>query len=306
MSIKIAVSGIGGVGGYYGGKLAGYYKEDENVKIYFISRGENMRTIQRQGLKIQTLHHSEIVYPRQTTDHPEEIGTVDYLFCTTKSYDLENNIRQLAALIGPHTIIIPLLNGADITERLQTLLPQQEIWYGCVYIGARLSAPGLITTFTEKEWLWFGSPEGNKKRQHELLHLLQAAGIQAENPEDIVLRIWRKFFLISLSATLTSYYNQSIGEVLRFHPDDFFKLGQELKAIAQAKGIPLPEDIIDKNIADQRKMPYDSTTSMHTDFKNGKRTELETLTGYVVKSGKQLHLPVTNYERMYQKLKQQS
>lgn len=77
------VSGIGGVGGYYGGKLAGYYKEDENVKIYFISRGENMRTIQRQGLKIQTLHHQKLIYPRQIIDQPggkSDIRWITYLY----------------------------------------------------------------------------------------------------------------------------------------------------------------------------------------------------------------------------------
>lgn len=303
MGIKIAFSGIGGVGGYYGGMLAHHYASDPAIKIIFISRGQNLHAIQEHGLQIRTLSENYRVHPALVTDKPAEAGIVDYLFCTTKSYDLEKNLQQLAPLIGPDTIIIPLLNGADITDRIRQLLPGQEVWYGCVYIGARLSAPGTITKFTERERLWFGSPEGNTSRQHQLLELLKNAGIAAENPSDILLRIWRKFFLISLSATLTSFYNQSIGEILEFHREDYFVLGKELGNIASAQGISLPVDLVEQVIADQQKMPYDATTSMHTDFKNGKPTELETLTGYVVRRGHDLHIPVPVYEMMYEKLK---
>lgn len=303
MAIAVAFSGIGGVGGYYGGKLAGFYEHTRDINVYFISRGDNLETIRQQGLILQTPQGIQNVHPRLATDKPEEIGPVDYLFCTTKSYDLEENIRQLKPLIAPHTILIPLLNGADITERIRHLLPDQEVWYGCVYIGARLTAPGVITQFTERERLWFGDPHGNHQRQQEVLQLLRDAGIQAENQEDIVFRIWRKFFLISLSATLTSYYDQPIGEVLEFHREDYYHLGNELKAIAEAQGISLPDDIIEQVIRDQQKMPYDSTTSMHTDFRKGKQTELETLTGYVIRKGKALNLPVNGYQKMYQNLK---
>lgn len=303
MGIKIAFSGIGGVGGYYGGLLAGHYEYAENIKVCFISRGKNLEVIRNQGLRIQTLTTSQTVRPAIITDDPAEIGTVDYLFCTTKSYDLDENIQQLLPLIGPSTVIIPLLNGADITDRIRRQLPHNEVWYGCVYIGARLTEPGLVTKFTERDRLWFGDLQGNPARQKELLEILTNAGIEALNPEDILYRIWRKFFLISVGATLTSYYNQSIGEILEYHREDYDCLGNELKTIAKAKGISLPDDIIEQVIADQEKMPYESTTSMHTDFKNGKTTELETLTGYVVKSAGELHLSVPMYEMMYNKLK---
>lgn len=302
--IKIAFSGIGGVGGYYGGMLASFYKLSGDIGIYFIARGKNLEAIREKGLQIQTENSSLNAHPVHATDHPEEIGSVDYLFCATKSYDLEENITQLSPLIGADTVIIPLLNGADITERIRQLLPQNEIWYGCVYIGARLSAPGLITKFTQQERIWFGDPQGNHKKQDQLLKILTDAGINAENPEDILLRIWKKFFLISVSATLTSYYDQSIGELLEFHREDYFRLGNELQNIVRAKGIMLPDDMPERVIADQTKIPYEATTSMHTDFRNGKHTEVETLTGYVVRAGKEYGIPTPAYEMMYQKLKQ--
>ena len=304
--VKIAFSGIGGVGGYYGGRLAAHYQNSDSVSIYFISRGKNREAIRQSGLRIQTKDAVAEARPAMITDRPADIGVVDYLFCTTKSYDLEENIRQLLPLIGTQTVVIPLLNGADITERLRRILPHNTVWYGCVYIGARLAAPGLVTKFTERSRLWFGDPEGDRHRQQALLHLLTAAGIDALNPEDIITRIWQKFFLISVGATLTSYYNQSIGEILQHHREGYRLLGDELMQIARAKGIVLPDDMVEKVMADQQKMPYDATTSMHTDFRNGKQTELDTLTGYVVRAGQEYGIPTPAYNKMYEKLKQRS
>ena len=304
--IKIAFSGIGGVGGYYGGMLAAHYRNSDTVSIYFISRGKNLEEIRQNGLRIQTKDAVTEACPAIVTDRPADIGVVDYLFCTTKSYDLEANIGQLSPLIGTQTVVIPLLNGADITERLRRILPHNTVWYGCVYIGARLAAPGLVTKFTDRSRLWFGDPEGDRNRQQALLQLLTAAGIDALNPEDIIIRIWQKFFLISVGATLTSYHNQSIGEILQHHREDYRLLGDELMQVARAKGIVLPDDMVEKVVADQQKMPYDATTSMHTDFRNGKQTELDTLTGYVVRAGQEYGIPTPAYHKMYEKLKQRS
>lgn len=304
--IKIAFSGIGGVGGYFGGILAAHYQNSDIAQIYFISRGKNLEAIRQNGLHIQTTDAVTEVYPALVTDQPKDIGVVDYLFCTTKSYDLEENITQLSPIIGTQTVIIPLLNGADITDRLRRLLPHHTVWYGCVYIGARLAAPGLITKFTDRSRLWFGDPKGNHDKQQTLLNLLTAAGIDALNPKDIITRIWQKFFLISIGATLTSYYNQSIGEILQYHREDYYLLGNELMQVAKAKGILLPDDMTEKIIADQQKMPYDATTSMHTDFRNGKQTELDTLTGYVVRAGQEYGIQTPVYNKMYEKLKQHS
>lgn len=304
--IKIAFSGIGGVGGYYGGTLAAYYQNSDTVGIYFISRGKNLEAIRQNGLRIQSQTTETSARPIVATDRAEDIGVVDYLFCTTKSYDLEENIRQLLPVIGTKTVVIPLLNGADITDKLRCLLPHNAVWYGCVYIGARLTAPGLITKFTDRSRLWFGDPQSGHDKQQALLHILTAAGIDALNPEDIIARIWQKFFLISVGATLTSYYDQSIGKILQYHREDYHLLGNELLQVAKAKGIILPEDMADKVIADQQKMPYDATTSMHTDFRNGKQTELDTLTGYVVRAGQEYGIPTPIYNKMYEKLKQHS
>lgn len=301
--IRIVISGIGGVGGYYGGKLAAFYQNSSEVEICFISRGENLRIIKEKGLHIEAPNEIIDAFPSIATNIPAETGIADFLICCTKSYSLEENIKQLSPIITPQTAIIPLLNGADIQERIQQALPEADVWQGCTYIGSRISAPGVITKFTQKDQFFFGSENGNKEKQLLLLNLLTKAGINAFNPDDINVRIWKKFFMISTAATITSYYNQTIGEVITNHYEAFITLGKELQNIAKAKGIILPEDIITSSLETQKMMPPNATTSMHSDFIKGGNTELETLTGYVVKAGQESETATPLYDIMYQKLK---
>ena len=299
MAVKIAVSGIGAVGGYYGGLLAHQYQNSPEVEVYFISRGENMKVIQNKGLEISMPDSSFVVRPKLITDQPEDIGEVDFLLCCTKSYDLKDNLLHLAPVIGKKTVVIPFLNGANITEQIKTLLPDQEIWQGCVYIGARLLEPGAVSKYSVKERLFFGSEQGSKVKQEQLLTILVKAGINAFNPQDITTRIWKKFFMISTAATITSYYNKPIDEVVRDYYDSFKALCTELKQVASAKGVLLDDDIIETTLETQKMMPPGSITSMHHDFKQGKNTELENLTGFVVNEARKLNIATPVYDKMY-------
>ncbi|RHJ81483.1 ketopantoate reductase family protein [Parabacteroides sp. AM08-6] len=299
---KIAISGIGAVGGFYGGLLAARYKNSEKTEVYFISRGENLQKIKENGLEIKNTFLTIRANPKLATDNPVEIGPVDYLFCCTKSYDLEENIAQLAPVIGPDTIIIPLLNGVDISERIQKILPNNEVWKGCVYIGSRLVKPGRVEKFTMKERLYFGSKDGNKARQQTLREILSNARIQSINPENIDFEIWKKFFMISTVATITSYFNETIDNIIENHIDLLITLGYELKSVAESKGIHFPDNYVFTSIDSQKMMPNHSTTSMHSDFQRGNRTEVETLTGYVVRTAQEAGIKVPTYQFMYRGL----
>lgn len=282
--------------------LAAYYENSDDVDIYFIARGENLRVIRENGLQIKKSYKRISARPTLATDKPEEVGIVNYLFCCTKSYDLEDNIRALSPVIGPDTIIIPLLNGADISQRIQQVLPANKVWQGCVYIGSRLVSPGHVEKFTLKDRLFFGSNEGDRERQQALRALLNSARILVTNPDDIELEIWKKFFMISTAATITSYFNEPINEVIKNHIDLFITLGYELKSVAEAKGIQLPDDIVFTSIQSQKMMPNGFTTSMHSDFRRGGNTEIETLTGYVIREAKALGIRVPTYQFMYKGL----
>lgn len=298
--LRIAFSGLGGVGGYYGGLLAARYQGTEKADLFFIARGANLEAIRENGLRVKTGIRTLRAVPALATDRPEEVGPVDYIFCCTKSYDLETNLAELDPMIGPETVIIPLQNGLDIAERIQKQRPGQVVWKGCTYIGARLKQPGFVEKVSAKERLFFGSgPGGDKERQNKLLKLLTYARLNAFNPTDIETRIWKKFFMISTAATITSFFNQSIDLVIEHHLDMFVALGNELKSVAEAKGLVLPDDIVYASIEAQKMMPAGFTTSMHSDFLAGKQTELDSLTASVIRMAEETGVDVPTYRFMY-------
>lgn len=301
---KIAFSGIGAVGGYYGGLLAGAYDTSSEVEIFFIARGKNLAVIKEKGLTVKNTFQTVTVRPKLATSNPEEIGPVDYLFCCTKNYDLEENLKQLQPLLKESTIIIPLLNGADVSERIAAIYPDLEVWKGCVYIHSRLKAPGMVEKFTLKDKLTLGSKNTSPQKLDEIKEILRNAHIQVSIPEDIDLEIWKKFFLIATTATITSFFDKSIVEVINKHEDMFIALGYELQLIAEKKNIPLPNNYIKSVIDLQRNLPTNFTTSMHTDFKNNRPTELESITGYVVREGRRLNISVPTFDFMYRGLKE--
>lgn len=298
--LRIAFSGIGGVGGYYGGLLTARYQGTEKADLFFVARGANLEAIRENGLRVKTGIRTLKAVPALATDRPEEIGPVDYIFCCTKSYDLEENIAQLKPMMGPDTVIIPLQNGLDTAERVRRQCPGQEVWKGCTYIGARLKHPGYVEKVSAKERLFFGSgPGGDKERQTKLLKLLTYARLNAFNPADIDTRIWKKFFMISTAATMTSFFNQSIDQVIAQHYDMFVALGNELKTVAEAQGIALPDDMVYASIEAQKMMPAGFTTSMHSDFLAGKKTEFDSLTGQVIRMAEETGVEVPTYRFMY-------
>ncbi|MBJ6118602.1 2-dehydropantoate 2-reductase [Pontibacter sp. BT310] len=303
--MKIAIAGIGGVGGYFGGLLARHYQNSDEVEIYFIARGENETAIRQQGLKIETPGSTFTATPKLVISDPAQVGEVDLLICCTKSYDLEQSITQLKPCISKDTIILPLLNGIDSYERIKAVYPENEVWEGCVYIVSRLTEPGLVTVTGDVNSLFFGSTDGTEARLESALQIFTDAGIKATLSQNIQQTIWEKYLFISTIATLTSYFNTSIGGILAKteNMDLLHSLLSELKQVANAKGIMFPENSTNAIKERMAKLPYETTSSMHTDYQKGKNAEVDSLTGYVVKLGKQLNVPTPTYEKLYTALK---
>lgn len=301
---KIGILGIGAVGGYFGGQLAEKYFDSEEVEIIFIARERSVRIIKDKGLKIITPLKEKIVFPHLISNNPKEIGAVDYLICCIKSYDLAESIAEFKDCIHSQTVILPLLNGVDAKEIIQSTLPASKVWDGCAYIISRLTEPGVITEGGKIHSLYFGS-ENNDSRLTEFYKLLKEAEIDVHLSENINQTIWEKFIFISVVASLTSYLNLPIGPILE--NDSHRKLANlllfEIKAVADAKKIQLPENIIEKTIATMERMPYETTSSMHSDFKKGGKTEYRSLTEYVVKLGESIGVSTPEYKRILADLK---
>ena len=301
---KIAILGLGGVGGYIGEKLAAHYAASNEIEIDFIARGENGRIIKEDGLKLITPQGELIAHPSFITGQPEELGLVDLIICCVKNYDLETSIESLKPCIKKDTIILPFLNGVDASERIRKIIPQAEIWDGCVYILSRLMAPGIVKQSAGLNQFYFGSAKASKEKLKRIETILKEAGINAFLSENISETIWEKFFFISMIATLTSYFDLGIGYIINNHEgrELLLNLLSELKAVADAKQISLPNNIIQKTLDKIFSLPYETLSSMHSDFKRGGQTEVDSLTGYTVKAGMETGIPTPNYERIWKGL----
>jgi len=302
---RIIVAGIGGVGGYFGGMLAKKYQDSNEVEVDFIARGEHLKQIQKSGLKVISRHKTFTAFPAIATDRPEEAGIADYILICTKSYDLESVLELLKPCIDKNTIILPLLNGVDGNEIIQKALPNNIILNGCVYIISRLKEAGVVENMGYIQKLYFGLEDTTSDKLVALERLLFEADIEVTLSEKIIAIVWEKFLYISPVATATSYFDNCLGEIREdnYKRETLYQLIDEVTEIAFAKEIITDFEIIMK-IRDKLKLfPYESTSSMHSDFKALKQhTEIETLTGYVVREGLKMGIPTPGYTNIYNEL----
>jgi len=305
---KIAILGIGGVGGYIGGKLAAHFSNSNEFEIIFIARGENEKAIKSHGLKLITSGGNQISHPTIITSQPGEMGLVDLIICCTKSYDLETSIESVKHFMSSKTIILPLLNGVDAADRIKKIIPQAEVWEGCIYIVSRLISPGIVKESGNINSLYFGSPQASNEKLQQVETILKSANINAHLSENILQTVWEKFLFISPLATVTTYLDLTVGDILKnkSHKELLIHLLTELKQIADAKEISLSENIIQKIIDKVRSLSPGTTSSMHSDFQKGNKTELNSLTAYVVQAGKELGIPTPYYSKTLIALKEKT
>jgi len=308
--MKVAVIGIGGVGGYYGGKIAAKYAEHgAEHRVIFIARGEHLKTIQKQGLRLMTLEGDFTVVPTLATDHPRESGIFDLVLFCVKSYGLEEAARQIKDNISDQSVIIPLLNGVNVTERLKAVLPVGRILSGCVYISASVVEPGIVKQVGGSCQLIFGPDQPEDVETYRSVEtFLQSAGIKAELVDQIALPLWTKYIFIGPLAGLTSLLGRSFGAIL----EDSAKremlegLMKEVETIARARGVPFPDDIVPTTMARVASFPASTKTSMLLDAEKGKPMEIDIFMGYMVASGEKLEIPVPLHEKVYAELLQKA
>lgn len=309
MKTKIVIAGVGGVGGYFGGLLAKTFYNSQQVEVIFWARGEHLTEICKNGLRVITGAQEFTARPALATNDPAEIGMADLVIVATKSYDLESVIQQLKPCIGQHTIILPLLNGVDSRERIKAILPGHVVLDGCVYIVSRLKQAGVVENTGNMQALYFGLYDFADERLLQFEQLMKEAGIEATLSDNISRLLWEKFIFISPTATATSCFDQSIGEVLTDAGSlrTLDALIREIRQLAQAKGIRVADDITDKVMHKLRSLPFGATSSMHSDFKAKKtRNELQSLTGYVLNEAQQYGLDTPAYVATYSELKNRS
>lgn len=271
--MRIAIVGIGGVGGYFGGKLAREYASSGKHEIIFIARGENLRAIQQNGLQLFTQEGNYIAWPNIATDNPSAAGPFDLVLFCVKSYSLEQSARALKSNIGKNTIVIPLQNGVDSAERLRVELPEATILPGSVYIISHIEKPGVIHQEGGACKLLFGTDDQESaNRQTNILDLLLQAKIKAVLTAKISETLWTKYLMMCPLGSLTSATGLTYGPILA---DPALKtklrsMMEEVARVAKACNIHLPVNAVDKTMEMVAGFNYNSKTSMQLDQEIGR------------------------------------
>ena len=281
-----AVVGAGGVGGYFGGRLAA-----AGYAVAFIARGAHLAAIRDDGLGIESALGDAHIDPATATDDPATIGPVDVVVVAVKLWDTDAAACAAAPLIGPETTVISLQNGVDAEERLVEALGAAHVLGGVSQIAAVIARPGVIRHTGTMATVIAGELDGRKSpRVMALVEALAVAGVDAKLSGDIERRIWEKFVgLVGLSA-LTSVTRQTIGPV-RDDPETRGLLAEvmaETWAVGRAKGVALDDDLVAKRLAFADTLPAEMTSSMAGDLARGNRLELDWLSGAVVRLGSDL------------------
>ena len=299
--MRVAVVGLGGVGGYFGGKLARKYAGSRGHAVVFIARGAHLAAIRKEGLLLKTVEGEYRVTPDLATECPAEAGPCDLVLFSVKEYDLEATAAEIAPLLHAGTAVLPVLNGVDIAERLRSICTRGVVLSGLVYISSFVEAPGVVRQVGGSCQLVFGPGDGAPDRYRPLEAFLKEAGINAELSNDIAVPLWTKYLFVSPMAGVTSLTGLNFGDVMADGKGRAMVRGlmAEIEHLARAKGIALPADSVERGIATVERFPPATKSSLQLDFEKGRRTELELFIGFAVRAGRALGVPMPLHEELY-------
>ena len=292
--MKIAIYGSGGVGGFFGARLA-----QAGNDVHFIARGAHLAAMRRNGLKVES-GSGNVHLPRPNLhEDPAEIGPVDVVMYAVKLGDVESAAHKLRPMLHERTLVIPFQNGVESPEILGKVIGKKHVLPGVAYIATGISAPGVVTHTGTMQRLQVGAGAD------AFVAACKAAGINIEQAEDIDLARWQKFvFLVGMSG-VTTLSRQPLG-VCRSDP--------ELRATLQAamtetwqlgrkRGVRLADDFIADRMKFADGLHADMKTSMQHDLEAGKPLEAPWLCGAVVRMSAEAGLDAPVNRTIYAALK---
>ena len=281
--MRIAVMGSGGLGGYFGARLA-----TGGAEVQFIARGQHLQAMRAVGLRIEgpePLHLPRV----KATDDPASVGTVDLVMFCVKLWDTEAALAQIEPLVGAQTAIVSFQNGVLKDEALRSAFGNARVMGGVGYVATTIDRPGVIRQTGPMQRLVFGEHDGARSARAEaFLAACLAGGIKAELSDDIVGEIWQKFVFLAALSGATTTMRRTIGPI-REHPQTrafLLDLMREVVAVGRAHGVALPDDYAELRLKLADDVAADMTSSMHHDLERGNRLEVRWLAGAVVELGR--------------------
>lgn len=303
---KILVYGIGAVGGFFGAKLA-KAAEDEDFDVYFVARGKTLEAIRKRGLLFHDRDGTtEAVWPKEASDDIGTLPVPEVVLLCVKGYDLDGALASLAGRVTGDTVVIPILNGLDIYDRVRDGLPKGIVLPSCLYVSVRADGPGEITHAAGDPVFITGPDPGNTDFDElPLIRLFKKAGLPLQWTDERFRAIWEKFIFIAPFGLVTAATGKTMGAVLA---DDASKrelvgIMKEIESLAKAKGIVLPSDVIDVALDKGRSFPFDTKTSFQRDVETpGRRNEGDQFGGAIIKMGASLRVPTPVTREVYNRI----
>lgn len=305
---QIVVVGLGGVGGYFGFKINQANETSRKYNVSFVARGETYEKVKENGLTLLSPEHSNPqTHPNDILQNISDIKNPDLVLICVKEYDLENVCRQLLPVINENTILLPMMNGADIYDRIRKIIPVHTILPTCIYVASHIKERGIIEHKGKAGKMIIGrDPEHFAAPVEWITELLNESKIDFEFKDNSLTDIWTKFIFIASFGLVTAKYNSSIGTVCtnEQQKNEATEIMKEIKQIADKKGIYLQEDIISATFEKASTFPFETPTSLQLDINSGKKeNELELFAGAVLKYGVEVGVETPFTQRIYTEIK---
>lgn len=280
--MKIAIIGTGGVGGYFGAKLAW-----AGFDVTFLARGEHLKAILKNGLQIKSVLGDFTVENLKATDKISEIKNPDLIIICVKAWQIKEIRDDVKGILHAGSMILPLQNGVSAATELSERIDKRNILGGLCRVISKIESPGVINHFGITPLIVFGELDGSKtERVKEVQQIFETAGIESRISEDIQADLWKKFISICVSG-LIAITKTTYGElrVLKETRQLMIDLLKEIFLISQKSGIKIESDFVEKTVSIIDTYPYDSTSSMARDVWENKPSEIEYQNGTVVRLG---------------------
>jgi 2-dehydropantoate 2-reductase len=296
--MKYAIFGTGGVGGYFGGKLA-----QAGDDVTFIARGEHLKAIRERGLRVESVNGDFVVHPAQATDDPASIGEVDYVLVAVKGWQLPEAILQMQPLVGAGTSVVWLGNGIEGTDMVVEVFGRARVIGGLCRISSFVGGAGVIRHVGVSPSIAFGELDSAQSPRVEALRAAFArfADVRAEVPADIHVTMWEKFIFIAAVSGVGSVTRLPIGGYRAIAETRALLIAalEETSALGRARGVALDADVATRILANIDAAVPGVIPSMQKDMMEGRPSELETQTGYVTRLGRVLGIATPTHDFIY-------
>nr|WP_319392851.1 2-dehydropantoate 2-reductase [uncultured Desulfobacter sp.] len=306
--MNICFYGVGGVGGYYGSLMTKYFNQTGEGNIYFIARGKHKDAIIDKGLLLKKEGGKEklLIKPHVCTDTVNDLPICNIVVVSVKGYDLENVTNEIDKITDENSIILPLLNGADIYDRMRQHLKKGYLLPACLYLGTHIESPGIIFQKGGSGQISVGKDPLNPEfYPDKLMKIFKNAEILINFFDDVNIEIWTKYIFIASFALVTATYNKTIGEVATDRELGVLikNIMQEISLIAAALNIELPSDIVETSFSKAGQFPFETKTSFQRDVEmKGIQSEWDLFGGTVIRYAEKFNISADSTKKTFDKL----